>query len=459
MAYSPTPLHNLASEQERAIFFNFHTETVVRLSGVFNRDFWVSGLPSAAQTHPAIWHAGLAIGAMQIYRDSVQGVAAIDPQSDMYEFALTHFNRAISTIVPMMQPGSLAPKAVGDIDVVLLASVLFIAINNLLGDKEKSAQHAKSALALFQQWDFAELARQRGRDPTVINARALSIVYGQLAMHHGVDISLGTPPDAPESMSGLSSVNEAWAALQDFTQPFVRYQKSRVPAIAASEPRAGLADSFDEMQRFDALFYEWRWRFDRFRSSGIPSADDVPSIRALRLHSYTLSTRVSYPLLTHSASWRTSPREPDVDDTKTVMVLMRDHVATEMALTKGKGYIFMHNVSLADIMFQYGFIYKDPVLRNVFKIAMSKWPSDGVIFMAGCIAAVDTALADKEMHGHVMDPIQGGCICQPPETICHHHEVIRLDILMNGDRAATLTVASILEHQAGRRGSTTEAAW
>lgn len=520
MSYSPTPIYSQASDQERSVFYNFRTETVVRLSGVFNRDFWVSGLPMAAQAHPAIWHASLAIGSMQIYRDSLQRVADMDPQSDMYEFALTHFNRAIATIVPMMQQqprrGSFshasqtanahaqaqtaraqtqaayaqaanihaahayaahahaqaqaahaqaqaahacAAQATGDIDVVLLASVLFIAINNLLGDKDKASQHARSAMNLFQQWDFAEMSRRRGRDPTVIDAHALSVVYGQLSMQHGVDIPLRAPPAAPEHMPGLSSVTEAWTSLQYFAQPFIRYQQSRVPIVAALEPRAGLADTFDEMRRFDAHFYQWRRRFSDFRSSGIPSADDEPSIRALRLYTYTLSALLNYPLLSRSAPWRTSPAQPPVDDTKTFMVLMRDHMAHEMALTKGKGYIFMHSVSLADVMFQYGFIYKEPVLRNVFKAAMGTWPNDGIIVMAGSMAAVDTALAEKELHGHQTDPVDGGCICSPPETICYRHEVIRLDIVMKGDRAAALTVASVLEHEAGRRGTTTEAAW
>lgn len=453
MSYSPSPLYSFASEQERLIFHNFCSETSVRLSGLFNREFWTRSLPKAAQSHLALWHAGLAVSAMQIYRDSVRGVPSIDVQSEQYEFALTHFNRAIATMAGMIQ-GGLAGR--GDLDVVLLTNVLFIAINNLLEDKEKSGQHARSALMLFDQWDFAETARQRAADPTVIDTDALCIVYSQLAVTYDMEIS--TPPPF-HVMSEFYTVDEAWKEVQRFGMIYLRFHKARLVALAGQEPRAGLLNSFEVMQRFDARFHEWRVRFARFRArGGDVSPDEEAGIRAMRLFCRFLDSLMNYPMIVR-APWRVSPKDPPVDDLKTALELNKSYLSQERAMTKGKGYIFIHNASVLNLMFYYGCIYRQPGPRDLWRSRMEKWPSDGVINMAGSIAAVDTALRDKENHGYERNPLGGGCVCEPPAIICHQHRARRLEVEMRGNRAARITVASLKEHEAELRGTVTEAEW
>lgn len=453
VSYSPSPLYSLASERERVIFHNFCSETSGRLSGLFNREFWTRSLPKAAQSHLALWHAGLAVSAMQIYRDSVRGVSSVDVQNEQYEFALTHFNRAIATMAGMIQGGLVGR---GDLDVVLLTSVLFIAINNLLEDKEKSGQHARSALTLFDHWDFAGMARQRATDPTVIDTDALCIVYSQLAVTYDMEMS-APPPFA--AMSEFHSVDDAWKEVQRFGMIYLRYHKARVMALASQEPRAGLLNSFEVMQRFDARFYEWRVRFARFRArAGDTSAEEVAGVRAMRLFCRFLNSLMNYPMMVR-APWRLAPQNPPVDDLKAALELNKSYLAQERAMTKGKGYIFIHNASVPNMMFYYGCIYRQPGPRDLWRSRMEKWPSDGVINMAGSIAAVDTALKDKENHGFERNPLRGGCVCEPPVIICHLHRARRLEVEMRGNSAARITVASLMEHEAELRGTVTEAEW
>lgn len=392
---------------------------------------------------------------MQIHRDSVRGVKSINTQSDQYEFALNNFNRAIAIIVSMVR-GGLVDE--GDLDVVLLANVLFIAINNLLEDNEKSNHHARSALALFNQWDFAKMARRRQKDPTVIDTDALCIVYSQLAVTYDMDISESLP-FVLENMPEFHTVTEAWKEVQRFGMVYLRFHKARVLDLASRELKAGLRDSFEDMERFDAIFYEWRVRFARLRARGGDlSSEDVAGVRAMRLFTRFLDSLMNYPMVIR-APWRLAPQNPPVDDLKTAMELNKKYLSQEIATTKGKGYIFIHNGSVPNFMFYYGCIHRQPGPRDLWRARMEKWPDDGIINMAGSIAAVHKVLKEKERHGYESNPLPGGCRCEPPDKVCCQHVVERLEVEMKGNRAARITVASLMEHEADQRGTVADLEW
>lgn len=137
----------------------FRQHTVSRVSGLFEQTFWTEQILRAAGRYPAIWHATLAVAAIQQWKsmnspDSHTPNSHVAPSGmDYYTFALRHYANAVSELV------SIAHKkdhTCEDKETILTAEILFIGINSMAGYLTQAIQHAQNLIKLCDEWDFAK---------------------------------------------------------------------------------------------------------------------------------------------------------------------------------------------------------------------------------------------------------------------------------------------------------------
>ncbi|TQV95223.1 hypothetical protein IF1G_06210 [Cordyceps javanica] len=159
---------------ELEMFAVFRNETVHKLGGAFNRDFWAVDVPRAAQAYPALWHASLALAAVQ---QRVESLVDDDDDDDddhdhdhdhdatinepalaiprqHYVFALAQFNKSIACMADRLRRAD--PLTYADKEMVMLTNVLYIGICNILGDLKQAIVHLKNTIDLIGEFRFGE---------------------------------------------------------------------------------------------------------------------------------------------------------------------------------------------------------------------------------------------------------------------------------------------------------------
>ncbi|KAJ3494067.1 hypothetical protein NLG97_g4318 [Lecanicillium saksenae] len=155
---SPFPSRLETSGYELEMFSVFRNETVHSL-GTFNRDFWATSVPRAAQAYPSLWHACLALAAVQqrvkapIDEDRPEDASLAISQRH-YVFALDQFNRSIACMADRLKKAE--PLTYADKQIVLFTNVIYVGLCNILGDTKQAISHLKNITDLIGQFRFGE---------------------------------------------------------------------------------------------------------------------------------------------------------------------------------------------------------------------------------------------------------------------------------------------------------------
>ncbi|KAJ3497205.1 hypothetical protein NLG97_g2079 [Lecanicillium saksenae] len=134
----------------------FRIHTAPGASVLFDKTFWTNHVVSAAQTYPALWHAALALAAVQQWKSEKdaarKGVQQYNElSSENYVFALKHYNHAIRHILPV---ASRQTHTYQDKEMILASEIMFFGINSMLDYLVEAAEHAKNAIRLYDLWEF-----------------------------------------------------------------------------------------------------------------------------------------------------------------------------------------------------------------------------------------------------------------------------------------------------------------
>ena len=127
-------------------YYQFFTERVLpELADYLCTPFWSGHVRQVAQTEPAIRHIVLAIGAYcdgleRLYYTDEQDLIRTDPAA---KFALTHSTDAIKLLNESISERS--------IETVLLSSILFVCMLQIIGEYGAAIQHLLSALRIVRR--------------------------------------------------------------------------------------------------------------------------------------------------------------------------------------------------------------------------------------------------------------------------------------------------------------------
>ena len=114
------PIQQLRGTSEETSYFQFFcTKTTLQLSGLFGSTFWVQEVLQACVSHPAIWHAAVAVASLQQER---RDTICRTPESEepLSEFTLGQYVKAMQHLRGLHRQ----PRPVTEI--VLLCCILFI---------------------------------------------------------------------------------------------------------------------------------------------------------------------------------------------------------------------------------------------------------------------------------------------------------------------------------------------
>lgn len=145
------------------LFGLFCTSTVKSASQTFSQSFWQVDVPRAAATYPSLWHAGVALAAIN---QSVRQVSRSDPGKTQalgsspngnhyYVKALAHYNKSIQHLAIALSKGSgRLPYAV--IEMAVMTNVLFFGIANTLDDQKQVCSLYRNFISLLETLRFGD---------------------------------------------------------------------------------------------------------------------------------------------------------------------------------------------------------------------------------------------------------------------------------------------------------------
>lgn len=134
--------------KEKSYFEWFRCRTAPKLPGSFDSSFWKTVLLQAAQQEPAIFHAVLALGAVQKTGIvSTTGAGQFnDIPDEVEQFALQHYTKAIRQLKRHFHT-----KTNGSLRITLIACVVFISLELLRGHFETAQTHLQNGLEILKQ--------------------------------------------------------------------------------------------------------------------------------------------------------------------------------------------------------------------------------------------------------------------------------------------------------------------
>lgn len=144
------------------MFGIFRTETIDSISGMFNKRFWSVDVPRAAQIHPALWHASLAMAAIHQTEKIKENTKRITntiaiKQHKYYVFALSHFNESLVSLKKSLTYDiNSTTISYQRQELVLLTNLLYIGICNMLGESKQAISHIKNLLYFIDHVRFGQ---------------------------------------------------------------------------------------------------------------------------------------------------------------------------------------------------------------------------------------------------------------------------------------------------------------
>lgn len=292
------------SSDDINMFGIFHTMSVKMASGPFNKTFWDIEVPRAAQTYPAMWHAGIALAA--IYQSARQDTTwKLDlqtkrtsmpiPQNHQYRMALKHFNKSIRYVTETIVSSKVRPLTWAEQEMAIMTNILYVGVAGMLEDSPQMDEHIVNLLKLLEGLRF-------GENPGMAKGGMLS---------HDALLSIVLPLDASWDNDNLfpsrrmrdwvvpvptygsfSSVTEAYLAFLPF------YRRQLVPKAFYDEVPDQHGPSSYEGTMLPRL-KEFERNLAEFGSSGlVVSHYDRQAVQTMQLHAKSIRLRFQIKMQT-----------------------------------------------------------------------------------------------------------------------------------------------------------------
>ncbi|KAJ4144568.1 hypothetical protein LMH87_003449 [Akanthomyces muscarius] len=155
-AHASGPIYGGSSRAEKDAFFRFYNLTVKQVAGKTDTMFWKINLPQLSQAQPVLWHASLALSAMQL-RDTIHDKTALAHQTrqDHFKFALSQYSKSIAQLVKLSGKTDMTGQ---DQEAVLTACIVLSCFCLMQLENRDALIHSLYGLKLTRQWNFAKRA-------------------------------------------------------------------------------------------------------------------------------------------------------------------------------------------------------------------------------------------------------------------------------------------------------------
>ncbi|KAL5353945.1 hypothetical protein ACLOAV_000030 [Pseudogymnoascus australis] len=164
------PLRGAITQHEQRAFEYFAHRTSRKLPGIFDSHFWSSLVFQASARDPAVLHALIALGAVDLGKATRELTCAAERVRGYERVALVQYNKAIASLGVHFKS-----RDRDAMRVALITCMLFICIE-LLRERFKTANnHLNNGLKLLGEIQRGEVGDKKGRNELLINKELESV--------------------------------------------------------------------------------------------------------------------------------------------------------------------------------------------------------------------------------------------------------------------------------------------
>jgi len=259
----------------------FYVQTAPALSSYFDADFWTRLVLQMSHAEPVIKHAVVAVGALHRQRESVAKLAIKTVRDSAHHndpFALTQYNRAIGHLSKRMQDNS------ADVEVALLASILFVCVEFLRGDTAPAVSHfqggmsiAMSTLPACKHLTASERFQgiRHSLLPFFHRLELLATVLGNAAPWEYPVALTDTVPSEPQS---LGEARDSLVHVMNLSLRLIEQVKTRRDA------RTVTTDDLNMQAALLRQLEAWQAAFDAFLLTTTVGDKDKNAAKVLQIH-------------------------------------------------------------------------------------------------------------------------------------------------------------------------------
>lgn len=151
------PIYGGSSRPEREAFHRFYSVTVKQVAGRTDTSFWKFNLPQMSQAQPVLWHASLALSALQL-RENIPDKTAVARQTrqDHFKFALSQYSKSIEQLVKLSGKEDMSGH---DQEAILTSCIVLSCFCLMQLENREALIHSLYGLKLTRQWNFEKRAK------------------------------------------------------------------------------------------------------------------------------------------------------------------------------------------------------------------------------------------------------------------------------------------------------------
>ena len=453
------PFMKAASARERRAFHAFRTTVAPSMANSNDEIFWTHDIPRASQVSPAIWHVVLSVTTLRLKEPTPDETSSHSrTTNDSEVFSLTHYGKAISQLVKIMDQPDIP---FFDQEVLLIASLVCLEMSMLRGETKEIFIHAFHAIQLFRSWKSWQMNHQsfiRHKDclltkPTLLTMMKVleaSFLWTGATKHAPTEVDLNRK-DAKPFPSVIAAFEELEPLMSGLT---TLYQGGFLYRTYLEQPNMEPDGRIYYRQEIDA----WERRY-----SNTKYPQDFTSIEA------ALDLVIEVWLLTMDVTLQVSPHhlEDEWDDltesfrnivSRTEVIVQNDTTSDDSVRSDTQGPVRTYITALSQALYQVALLCRDHAVRRRAISAMRRlpgYPSD--MLLRASIAMAEGRMNAEEQRGIASDDAE--CRCVDGVYICNNHRAALYKVQFLGEGKISLLLWSRKGYLRGDAPYTAEVRW
>lgn len=437
------PLDRDPHHDEVSMFGIFRDDFLSRLTGGIFTKVWSHDILQAAQTYPAVWHAGLAMAAAQ-KRSKIQGNEgnALESKTKYYSFSLLHYNASIKYLMEIVSRKDLSD---GDRETLLVTSVLFLSLCALQNNTKDALVHAQSGTNLYYQWDMCDSEIEASRKG-VLSIESLNILITTLECTYTGSVMHSIIPKKWDwtsrplpncSAIPFESLSAAYTEFIPLLSLIVEQGRNVGSESFFYSARDCCLSVWNHYQHEYGL---WRGKFREFLMSWEPNDEELEGVLQLKMLVRVFDLvfgDISHPVEMH---WDTcGPAFEEIVDIGEQMWELQNRTAEKYDEEAGAFTLLLFP---AEGLYFVVANCRDADLRTRSIELLKKWKRQNGVWDSGTMATLCETLVLYEEEGASEDE---WCKCIPGEFICYGHRSAWTKSVIGQEGEVVMTIRSVAD--------------
>lgn len=447
---------------QRQVFASLCRETVNQIGGCFDFTFWARDVLLATQVSPAVWHAGLALAAMD-YRRRIPVGMDTATRERYYTFSLMEYNKSIQQLIILARHTH--STSFTDQQTILISNALLFGLCCLQGRQGEAAAHARSSIELFYRWRFWEHSEISGISVTssrMVHSDSLIALIMNFECQFVNRLSylispawLGDRTIRNCSPVSFNSITDAYLEFLPLLVSFMDATREIGSPTDLVQPRP------DIQRAYRREFSLWKTKFDSLLRLQKPvTLSDLEGMAILSMYFTTLEIGFKIDLEASQLAY-------DACDSLFESIITQAEKLYEILSTgtdpkTSAGFSFA--LPLAEVFIYTVVTCRNTVLRHRLMKLIRKWPQYHGLWNSKFTTEVCEAVIQQEeswTSTSCSEPTlaTSGCYCLPNEFTCDNHRVRDLDTYFTRDREARVFFRTVGDLRANLPGKAITVTW